>query len=57
MRLSPPRFVVFIISIVFALIGLLPLLGVAIPDVGISVVWALAIAYVILAAGVLLKGL
>jgi len=57
MRLSAPKFIVFIISLVFALIGILPLLGVALPSVGISAVWALAIGYVILAAGVLFKGM
>ena len=57
MRLSAPTFLVFIISLVFALIGLLPMLGVSIPAVGISGVWALAIGYVILAAGTLFKGL
>lgn len=56
MTLSAPKFIVFVISLAFALIGLLPLLGVAIPAVGISAVWALAIGYVILAAGVLFKG-
>jgi predicted membrane channel-forming protein YqfA (hemolysin III family) len=56
MRLSAPKFVVFIISLVFALIGILPLIGVAIPSVGISAVWALAIGYVVLAVGVLFKG-
>jgi len=57
MRLSAPTFVVFVISLVLALIGVLPLLGVAIPSVGISAIWALAIGYILLAAGVLLKGL
>ncbi len=57
MRLSAPKFIVFIISLVFALIGILPLLGIAIPSVGISTVWALAIGYAVLAAGVLFKGI
>ena len=57
MRLSAPTFVVFVISLVLALIGILPLLGVAIPSFGISAIWALAVGYILLAAGVLLKGL
>ena len=57
MRLSAPKFIVFVVSLAFALIGILPLLGVAIPSFGVSAVWALAIGYMILAAGVVLKGL
>ncbi|MCB1356722.1 MAG: hypothetical protein KDK53_09585 [Maritimibacter sp.] len=54
MKLSAPTQPVFIISLVLAVIGVLPLLGVAIP-IGISAVWALALAYVVLFLGVILK--
>lgn len=57
MRLSAPKFHIFLISLLFALIGLLPLIGVAIPSIGISPVWGLAIGYVLLALGVLFKSL
>lgn len=55
MTLSAPTKIVFLISLVLAIIGILPLLGVAIPSIGISAVWALVLAYAVLAAGVLLK--
>ena len=57
MKLSAPTKLVFLISLVLAIIGILPLLGVAIPSVGISIAWALALAYIVLAVGVLFKGL
>ncbi len=57
MRLSPPTMIVFIISVVLALIGILPLFGVAVPSIGISATWSLAIGYAVLAAGCLFKGI
>ena len=57
MKLSAPTKIVFLISLVLAVIGLLPLLGIAIPAIGASAAWALVVAYGLLAAGVLLKGL
>ncbi|MEZ5723055.1 MAG: hypothetical protein R3D59_16815 [Paracoccaceae bacterium] len=54
MKLSAPTQPVFIISLILAVIGTLPLVGVSIP-IGISAVWALALAYVVLLLGVLLK--
>ena len=57
MKLSAPTKIVFLISLVLAVIGVLPLIGVAIPAIGISAAWALVMAYALLAAGVLLKGL
>ena len=54
MKLSAPTQPVFIISLVLAVIGVLPLLGVAIP-IGISAVWALVLAYAVLFLGVILK--
>jgi hypothetical protein len=55
MKLSAPSQVVFIISLVLAVIGVLPLLGVALPAVSFSTAWILVLAYVVLAAGVLLR--
>lgn len=57
MVLSAPSRIVFLISLVLAIIGILPLLGVAIPSIGMSAMWALVLAYGVLAAGVLLKDL
>lgn len=55
MNLSAPTKIVFLISLVLAIIGILPLLGIAIPSIGMSATWALVLAYVVLAAGVLMK--
>ncbi len=57
MNLSAPTKLVFIISLVLAVIGLLPLIGITIPTIGMSAAWALAIAYIVLALGVVLKGM
>ncbi len=57
MRLSAPTTLVFIISLALAVFAVLPLLGVVVPHVGISSFMILVIAYVVLAAGVLLRKL
>ncbi|WP_417675984.1 hypothetical protein [Roseibium sp.] len=57
MRLSPPTTLVFIISLALAVFAILPLLGVAVPHVGISSFMILIIAYAVLAAGVLFRKL
>ncbi|WP_195162752.1 hypothetical protein [Mesorhizobium sp. NBSH29] len=55
MKLNAPKQIIFIISLVIAVIGLLAGLGVlAIP---LAAFWIMAIAYVVLAAGCLMKGL
>lgn len=55
MRLSAPTTLVFVISLVIAIVGILVGMGMI---VGISIAsfWILAVAYVVLAAGCLLKG-
>ncbi len=58
MRLSRPMEVTFVISVIVALIAFLIAAGVINnPIKGIAVVWIALIAYVILALGVLLRGL
>ena len=57
MKLSAPTTLVFIISVVLAALGILPMLGIALPSVGISTAWLLAIGYIVLAAGCLFKGI
>ncbi|KZM49672.1 hypothetical protein OA90_14570 [Labrenzia sp. OB1] len=57
MRLTAPSFIVFLISFVLFIIAVLPLAGIAIPSIGVSALWLLIAAYVILAAGVLFKGI
>ncbi|PWW02256.1 hypothetical protein DFR52_102924 [Hoeflea marina] len=56
MRLSAPSTLVFVISLVIAIVGLLVGTGMV---VGISIAsfWILAVAYVVLAAGCLMRGL
>ena len=58
MKLSRPMEVTFVISVIVALIAFLIAAGVINnPIKGIAVVWIALIAYVILALGVLLRGL
>ena len=56
MTLSAPTTVVFIVSLVIALLGLLAGLGV-ITALPISAFWIIVVAYVVLAAACVLKGL
>ena len=56
MKLSAPTQMIFIISLVVAVIGLLMALGV-LAMIPIASVWVMAAAYVILAAGCLMKGM
>jgi len=56
MNLSAPTNVIFLISLVLAILGILPLLGVMLPVVGAYATWLLVGGYVVLAAGCLLKG-
>lgn len=56
MKLSAPTQPVFIISLVIALVGLLGFLGYIAPVAGHSF-WLMTIAYAVLAAACILKGL
>ncbi len=56
MNLSAPTQIVFIISVIIAIIGLLMAFGVF--SLGaISAFWVMTVAFVVLAAGCLLKGI
>ena len=55
MKLSAPTQIVFLISLVIAVIGLLIALGV-LAMIPIASVWVMLIAYIVLAGGCLLKG-
>lgn len=55
MKLSAPTQIVFLISLVIAIIGILMALGV-LAMIPVASVWVLLIAYIVLAAGCLLKG-
>lgn len=54
MNLSAPTQIVFLLSLVIAIVGILAGLAV-IPGLPISAFWIVTIAYVVLAAGNLLK--
>ncbi len=55
MKLSAPKQIVFLISLVIAVIGVLMALGV-LAMIPLASVWVLTVAYIVLAAGCLLKG-
>ena len=55
MKLSAPTQIVFLISLVIAIIGLLMALGV-LAMIPVASVWVAIIAYIVLAGGCLLKG-
>ena len=56
MRLTAPTFIVFVISLICAVLALLPVLGVAVVAVPISGFWLMTIAWGMLLAGVLFRG-
>lgn len=56
MNLSAPTKPVFIVSVVLAILGLLPMLGVALPFIGAYACWVLLAGFVLLALGCVLKG-
>ncbi|WJS04351.1 hypothetical protein [Roseibium aggregatum] len=57
MRLTPPSIIVFLISLALFVVAVLPMLGVAIPSIGVSTVHLLIGSWAVLAAGVLFKGI
>ena len=56
MQLSAPTTAVFIITVIIAIIGILSALG-ALAFLPIAGVWIMTLAYVVLAAACLLKGM
>ena len=56
MDLSPPTQVVFIISVIIAILGVLAALG-TVTFIPLASVWIVTAAFVLLALGCLLKGL
>ena len=57
MNLSAPTKIVFLISLVLAVLALITALGVSIPVVSGNALWVALIGYAVLAAGNLLKGM
>ena len=55
MKLSAPKTIVFIIAVVIAIIAALAALGV-VSFIPVASVWIMAVAFVVLALGCLLKG-
>lgn len=57
MRLSAPKFYIFVISAVLAALSILPQFGVIAINLPVSGYWLLVIAWGLLTAGVVFKGL
>lgn len=57
MELSAPTRVVFIIAVAIAVISLLPMIGIPLGALGAWSYWLLLVAFIVLAAGNLLKGI
>ena len=56
MRLSAPTFIVFLISLICGVLAILPVLGLAVVSLPIAGFWLMTIAWGLLLAGVLFKG-
>lgn len=56
MELSAPTKIVFIIAVILAILSLLPVIGIAAGVLGAYSYWLLLLAFIVLAAGNLLKG-
>lgn len=57
MRLSAPSFIVFLLSVVCAVLALLPVLGIAVIALPLSGFWLMTLAWGLMTAGVLFRGL
>ena len=56
MRLSAPSFIVFVLSLICGALAVLPVFGVAVVALPISGFWLMTIAWGLLLAGVLFRG-
>jgi hypothetical protein len=56
MRLSAPTFIVFVLSLICGALAVLPVFGVAVVALPISGFWLMTIAWGLLLAGVLFRG-
>ena len=57
MRLTAPSFIVFLISVICAVLALLPVFGVVVVAVPISTFWLMTIAWGLMTAGVMFPGM
>jgi len=55
MNLSAPTQIVFVVSLVVAIVGVIAAVG-ALAAIPIGAIWIMTVAYIILAAGCLCKG-
>lgn len=56
MKLTPPKKIVFLISLILVIISIVAAQFVFIPFVTVNSYWILLVGYILLAAGVALKG-
>jgi len=57
MRLTPPSFIIFLISLAAGVLALLPVFGVNSVDLGIQDFWLMTIAWGALMIGVVFRGI
>lgn len=57
MRLTRPSTIIFIISVVCGVLALLPVLGVAVVALPITSFWMMTIAWALMTAGVMFRGM
>ena len=57
MRLTAPSFIVFLLSIICAVLAFLPVFGIAVVALPISTFWMMTIAWGLMTAGVMFRGM
>ena len=57
MRLTAPSFIIFLISVICAVLALLPIFGIAVVALPVSGFWMMTIAWGLMTAGVLFRGM
>lgn len=57
MRLTAPSFIIFLISVTCAVLALLPVFGIAVVALPVSGFWMMTIAWGLMTAGVLFRGM
>jgi hypothetical protein len=56
MRLTPPSFIILLISLICGVLALLPVLGIAVVALPVSSFWLMTIAWCLMIFGVLFRG-
>lgn len=57
MRLTAPSFIIFLISVICAVLALLPVFGIAVVALPVSGFWMMTIAWGLMTVGVLFRGM